>query len=63
MNDKLMTARRAAKLNRDELGKAAGISGRTIERYEQGRSDLADASYKTVVLIAKKLGVRPEDIV
>lgn len=61
--NKLMTARKAAGLSREDLGKAAGLSGRTIERYEQGRSELADASYKTVLAIAEKLRVRPEDIV
>ena len=61
--NKLMNARRAAGLSREDLGKAVGISSRTIERYEQGRSDLADASYKTVIDIAKKLKVKPDDII
>ena len=63
MNNKLFEARRAAGLSREELGKAAGISGRTIEKYEQGRADLADASYRTVLAIADKLKKNPYDII
>ena len=58
-----MNARRNAGLSREDLARAVGISARTIERYEQGRSDLADASYKTVIDIAKKLKVKPDDII
>lgn len=61
--NKLMNARRAAGLSREDLGKAVGISPRTIERYEQERSDLADASYRTVIDIAKKLKINPEEII
>lgn len=61
--NKLMNARRNAGLSREDLARAVGISARTIERYEQGRSDLADASYKTVIDIAKKLKVKPDDII
>lgn len=61
--NKLYNARKAAGLSREDLGKAAGISARTIERYEQGRSELADASFRTVVAIAAKLKVKPQDIV
>ena len=61
--NKLMEARRAAGLSRDDLGKAVGISARTVEKYEQGRAELADASYKVVVAISKKLHKRPEEII
>ena len=61
--NKLMNARRSAGLSREDLARSVGISARTIERYEQGRSDLADASYKTVIDIAKKLKVKPADII
>lgn len=61
--NKLMNARRNAGLSREDLARSVGISARTIERYEQGRSDLADASYKTVIDIAKKLKVKPDDII
>lgn len=61
--NKLMNARRNAGLSREDLARSVGISARTIERYEQGRSDLADASYKTVIDIAKKLKVKPDNII
>ena len=61
--NKLMNARRNSGLSREDLARSVGISARTIERYEQGRSDLADASYKTVIDIAKKLKVKPDDII
>lgn len=63
MNNKLFETRRARGLSRDDLAKAVGISPRTIEKYEQGRAALEDASYKVVVSIAKKLGTDPEKII
>lgn len=61
--NRLFEVRRNKRMSREELGKAAEISPRTIERYEQGRSDLQDASYRTVKAIAAALGVSPEEIV
>lgn len=61
--NKLFEVRKSKRMSREELGKAAAISPRTIERYEQGRSELEDASYKTVKAIAQALGVDPEEIV
>lgn len=61
--NRLFDARRAKGISREALAKAADISPRTIERYEQGRSDLGDASYKTVKAIAAALGVDPEEII
>lgn len=61
--NKLYNARKAAGLSREDLANAVGISARTIERYEQGRSELADASFRTVIAIAAKLKVKPQDII
>lgn len=61
--NKLTDARKEKGITRDELAKRAGIPSRTLERYEQGRSDLADAKYKTVLAIAEALGKRPEEII
>ena len=61
--NKLFEARRNKHMTREELGRAADVSPRTIERYEQGRSALADASYKVVIQIAAALGVDPSQIV
>lgn len=61
--NKLTDARKEKGITRDELAKRAGIPARTLERYEQGRSDLTDAKYKTVLAIAEALGKRPEEII
>lgn len=60
---KLYEIRKAKHISREDLAKAADISPRTIERYEQGRSALEDASYKTVKAIAAALGADPEEII
>ena len=58
----LTLKRRAAGLTRTQLAKAVGISDRTIERWEQRRSDIADAEAASVLDIATALNCDVADI-
>lgn len=58
-NNRLFELRRARGISRADLAKRSGVSPRTIERYEQGRSDLADASFRVVYQMAQALGTDP----
>ena len=46
---------------RAQLAERAGISPRTLEKYEQGVLDLKDASYSVVESLAEVLDVSPVD--
>ena len=50
-------------ISRRQLAEASGIPERTLEKYEQGKIKLEDASYKTVIKLSKALGVAPTDLV
>ena len=58
----LEAARREAGLSRKKLAEISGISFRTIQAYEQGQSDINIASVKTVLALARALGVPMEKI-
>lgn len=59
---RLEATRRAAGMSRKKLSELSGISSRVIERYEQGRTDINDASASHVRNIAKALGCQMENI-
>lgn len=58
----LERARRAAGLSRKKLAELTGLNYRTIESYEQQKSDLNAASVRTVRILAKTLKVPIEKI-
>lgn len=58
----LTRVRRAAGLSRTQLAEKVGISDRTIERWEQRRSDIGEAAAGSVLAIATTLGCNVEDI-
>ena len=58
----LRTFREDRKLTRPELAERAGISPRTLEKYEQGVLDLKDASYSVVEALADVLEVSVTDL-
>lgn len=59
---RLEVERRAAGLSRQKLAELSGISSRVIERYEQRRTSINDASAAYVRDIAKALSVPMEKI-
>lgn len=50
-------------LTRKQLAERTGISVRTIESWEQTRTDLGSAAFDTVMKICKVLNVNPEDLI
>lgn len=58
--DRLREARNHAKMTQVELGKAIGVTSRTIQNYELGSRKPRD--YETVVKIANALNVPVEDL-
>lgn len=58
----LEVVRRAAGMSRKKLAELSGISERVIERYEQQRTNINDASVSNVRNIAKALGCPIEKI-
>lgn len=58
----LEVTRRAAGMSRKKLAELSGISERVIERYEQQRTNINDASVSNVRSIAKALGCPIEKI-
>ena len=50
-------------LTRKMLAEQTGISVRTIESWEQHRTDLGSAAYDTVMKICKVLDVKPDDLI
>lgn len=54
--------RRAAGMSRQKLAELSGVSSRVIERYEQGRTNINDASASKVRDMAQALGVPMEKI-
>ena len=61
--NKLKEAREARGLSQGQLAKMSGVDVRSIQSYEQGLRDLSKASVKTVIALAKVLGVTAEDLV
>ena len=57
----LRTFREDKGLTRAQLAARAGISPRTLEKYEQGVLDLKDASYSVVEALADVLEISPVD--
>jgi transcriptional regulator with XRE-family HTH domain len=60
---KLTEIRKKRGLTQAELAEASNVSYRTIQEYEQGRSDLNKASVITVCQIAKALNCTVEDLI
>lgn len=60
---KLTDIRKKRGLTQAELAEASNVSYRTIQEYEQGRSDLNKASVMTVYQIAKALNCTVEDLI
>lgn len=60
---KLTDIRKKRGLTQAELAEASNVSCRTIQEYEQGRSDLNKASVMTVYQIAKALNCTIEDLI
>lgn len=58
----LTKMRRAVGMSRTQLAAAVGISDRTIERWEQRRSDIGDADAASVLAVATALGCEVEKI-
>lgn len=58
----LKTQRERAGLSQSELAAQANISIKTIQAYEQGYKDIANAKYTTIKRIAETLGCLPEDL-
>lgn len=59
---RLEAERRAAGMSRQKLSELSGISSRVIERYEQRRTDINDASVSKVRDIARAIGCPIENI-
>lgn len=60
---KLTEIRKKRGLTQAELAEASNVSYRTIQEYEQRRSDLNKASVMTVYQIAKALNCTVEDLI
>ena len=58
----LARLRKERKLSQSELAKAADISIRSIQLYEQRKTDINKAQYNHLKSIAKVLGCKPEDL-
>lgn len=61
--NKLKETREARGLSQGQLAKMSKVDVRSIQSYEQGLRDLSKASVKTVIALAKVLGVTAEDLV
>lgn len=59
---RLETERRAAGMSRKKLAELSGVSSRVIERYEQGRTNINDASAAKVRDMANAIGCPIEKI-
>ena len=59
---RLEVERRAAGMSRQKLAELSGVSSRVIERYEQGRTNINDASAARVRDLAKAIGCPIEKI-
>lgn len=60
---RLEVERRAAGISRKKLSELSGVNIRVIERYEQRRTNINDASVSRVLDMAKALGVPMEKII
>ncbi len=58
----LKTARRIARLTQLELATKAGVDDSLISLVENGKRDIRNISYSTVVRIARALNVEPEEL-
>lgn len=61
--NKLRAYREAAGLSRAQLGELSGVHPQNITKWELGERDLCNASYDTVIKLAKALQYKPEDII
>jgi DNA-binding XRE family transcriptional regulator len=61
--NQLRAHREAAGLSRAQLGELSGVHPQNIARWELGERDLRNASYDTVIKLAKALQYKPEDII
>ena len=59
----LKEKRQAAGLSQSELGKAAGVSVRLIQDYEQGHKPINRAASETIYHLSKVLGCQMEDLI
>lgn len=62
-NDNLQKLRQAAGLSQSQLAKAAGVSVRVYQNYEQGVRDISKAQLSTLLRICRALKCRLSDVV
>lgn len=62
-NDNLQKLRQAAGLSQSQLAKAAGVSVRVYQNYEQGVRDISKAQLSTLLRICKALSCKLSDVV
>jgi transcriptional regulator with XRE-family HTH domain len=58
----LRTARKIARLTQHELAERAGVTDSFISLLESGKRDIDTVGYRTVVRIARALGVEPNEL-
>jgi ribosome-binding protein aMBF1 (putative translation factor) len=59
----IATARQAAGMTQAQLSKKSGVSIRTLQKYECGDNDPANAQAKIIIALAKALGVEPKELI
>lgn len=59
----LKSLRTAAGLTQAQLAIKAGISKRTLEQYENGRNDTANAQAHIIIKLADALNVHPRELI
>ena len=62
MTNTLKVLRRFRNKTQQELSEETGITARTIQRYESSPTNLRNASYKNLVLLANALNVTVGDL-
>lgn len=60
---RLAALRKEAGFTQKELADKAGVTSRSLQRFELEDSALSRASAETVLVIAKALGVAVEDLI
>lgn len=61
--NKIKSIRESRNLSQSQLAKKAGISVRTLQKYEQEQNNPANAQAKLIIAIAEALEVEPKELI
>ena len=63
MSNKIKTARENAELTQKQLSEKSGVSIRTLQKYETGENNPANAKARIIIALAEALGIEAKELI